>query len=1114
MRATSDGIEESVQRQHSQLLRIIAEMSQEYREEPLAYGDYHGRSSPNNDQIDYQDGQYDGEGGERGLIGDTYRKFRRKYSGQGPSSIPANGGPGQPTGLVSGLFNTLHGAVHGLGSELQQRVSGRASTSSHAHSGTQCDNSMHNPSQNRYGSFGAQRNNNDIKWYVDGCGYMWAVSRALEQARESIWIMDWWLSPELYLRRPPAKNEQYRIDRMLQAAAQRGVRVNIIVYKEVTQALTRKYLSPTIPRYLHSLLSRHTDRFSSTLTGLGLAATFASLEYLESENQLMNPFVPVCSSHTKHALEKLHPNIAVFRHPDHLPDAQTLQSSFLSSLQNLSLSAKTAASLPLDALQAVYGMNDDVILYWAHHEKLCVVDGRTAFMGGLDLCYGRWDLNQHPIADCHPSNLDNTVFPGQEYNNARVLDFQDVPHWQNNKLDRTTNSRMGWSDISVSLRGPVVEDLRAHFVERWNFIYNEKYNVRKDVRYSRLTFNENEAGTHQQRPSAASTRSYSPLPQSYQPEASPQLRTSQPYQQYQPPASPYRQNDQGSGDYFAPPPQSSRGVDFDDDESSSRGFGSIDQDGRHHHHHHVEQGIDQMTEAIRGRFSDGVQRMEDNYEHHGRLHGGFQDAGISCQIVRSCSKWSHGVAVEHSIQNAYIDVIQRSQHFVYIENQFFITATGDSQKPVRNKIGAALVDRILRAARNGEKYKVIVIIPAVPGFAGDLKDDASLGTRAIMEFQYNSINRGGHSIMEMIAIEGFDPTQYIQFYNLRNYDRINCSASMRDAEKSSGVAFEAAQQQYNDAVELPADYPSRGDDGQNRGFTMDRQGYEQYQRGTQGTKERQGLGTGRWDSVSECYMLGGVDIRSVPWENGNVSEMDAFVSEELYVHSKVLIADDRVVICGSANLNDRSQNGHHDSEIAIIVEDPTPIDSYMNGRPWRATRFAATLRRQLFRKHLGLLRAQDMQRPDANFEPIGVPNMYDFGSSEDRLVVDPLSDSFINLWNSRAHQNTVAFGRAFHPVPHDDVRTWKDYDNFYESFFKKSEKGADGKEVRKVPARYEWGHVVAENFSPGQPGIGELKELLSTIKGTVVEMPLLFLIKEDIAKEGVSLNAFTEEVYT
>jgi phospholipase D1/2 len=29
------------------------------------------------------------------------------------------------------------------------------------------------------------------------------------------------------------KNEPYRVDRMLQAAAQRGVRINIIVYKEV-----------------------------------------------------------------------------------------------------------------------------------------------------------------------------------------------------------------------------------------------------------------------------------------------------------------------------------------------------------------------------------------------------------------------------------------------------------------------------------------------------------------------------------------------------------------------------------------------------------------------------------------------------------------------------------------------------------------------------------------------------------------------------------------------------------------------------------------------------------------------------------------------------------------
>jgi phospholipase D1/2 len=219
------------------------------------------------------------------------------------------------------------------------------------------------------------------------------------------------------------RNEQFRLDRMLQAAAQRGVKVNIIVYKEVTQALTRKYLSPTLPDYLHSLLPRSTDVVTKSLAALGLAATFASLEYVEKENPLISPPLTVCSYHTKHALEDLHPNISVFRHPDHLPDAQTLQSSFFSSLQHLSLSAKTLSELPADGLKAIYGMNEDVILYWAHHEKLCLIDGNIAFMGGLDLCYGRWDTNQHPLTDCHPSNLDDIVFPGQDYNNARFGTF-------------------------------------------------------------------------------------------------------------------------------------------------------------------------------------------------------------------------------------------------------------------------------------------------------------------------------------------------------------------------------------------------------------------------------------------------------------------------------------------------------------------------------------------------------------------------------------------------------------------------------------------------------------------------------------------------------------------
>lgn len=33
----------------------------------------------------------------------------------------------------------------------------------------------------------------------------------------------------------------------------------------------------------------------------------------------------------------------------------------------------------------------------------------------------------------------------------------------------------------------------------------------------------------------------------------------------------------------------------------------------------------------------------------------------------------------------------------------------------------------------------------------------------------------------------------------------------------------------------------------------------------------------------------------------------------LYIHSKLMIVDDKIGICGSANINDRSQEGYRDS---------------------------------------------------------------------------------------------------------------------------------------------------------------------------------------------------------
>lgn len=44
------------------------------------------------------------------------------------------------------------------------------------------------------------------------------------------------------------------------------------------------------------------------------------------------------------------------------------------------------------------------------------------------------------------------------------------------------------------------------------------------------------------------------------------------------------------------------------------------------------------------------------------------------------------------------------------------------------------------------------------------------------------------------------------------------------------------------------------------------------------------------------------------------------VTELIYVHSKLLIVDDKTVICGSANINDRSMLGTRDSEIAVLLQ--------------------------------------------------------------------------------------------------------------------------------------------------------------------------------------------------
>ena len=143
----------------------------------------------------------------------------------------------------------------------------------------------------------------------------------------------------------------------------------------------------------------------------------------------------------------------------------------------------------------------DNVEFWSHHEKVVVVDNHRACIGGLDICFGRWDTKNHPLADAHPTNFERTLFPGQDYNNARILDFQNVSNYVGETISILQSPRMPWHDVRLlvflpsveadtrvqvhmTIDGPVVLDIVQHFVERWNEVKRRK--VRSSTRIYRV----------------------------------------------------------------------------------------------------------------------------------------------------------------------------------------------------------------------------------------------------------------------------------------------------------------------------------------------------------------------------------------------------------------------------------------------------------------------------------------------------------------------------------------------------------------------------------------------------------------------------------------------------
>lgn len=161
------------------------------------------------------------------------------------------------------------------------------------------------------------------------------------------------------------------------------------------------------------------------------------------------------------------------------------------------------------------------------------------------------------------------------------------------------------------------------------------------------------------------------------------------------------------------------------------------------------------------------------------------------QLLRSASTWSIGFKERHlekDIQNAYIHCITNAKHFIYIENQYFISHYDTSDCPVKNKIVDAIYDRIVKAHREEEakrsdkKFKVYIVLPLYPGFfayiilanEGDFeKARESAILRTIVQYERLTIGYDNGSLFGRLIASKINPDDYISVFGLRTHACVN-----------------------------------------------------------------------------------------------------------------------------------------------------------------------------------------------------------------------------------------------------------------------------------------------------------------------------------------------------
>ena len=698
---------------------------------------------------------------------------------------------------------------------------------------------------NPYNSFAPQKKNCDAKWFVDADSYFSYLLEQLKKAKESVYITDWFMSPELALSRPinyddfrDEKNDYKkslnfsnvsRLMDILYLLANKGVNINILLFCEVKLALA------------------------------------------------------INSLYAKNLLNNLHENIKVTRHP------------------------KGTSSI-----------------LWSHHEKLVIIDQKIAFVGGLDLCWGRYDTNKHPIVE-EENKSHKYYYPGSDYANEREVDLHDVDKFYEEQLNRNEKPRMAWHDVHTMVKGPIVSDIVRHFVERWNDARFKKKNSGITNIGKLSNSKELDEGKHNI-------------------EAKNKIEKHNDKILFREKRSTLMPN---MNNQKLMKKMNIDNIKEDEDDEE-------DEDG----HENINK------KNTKNKINQNAFLLDDDEEKDQNIKMDF-----NIQALRSVSSWSIGKNMpERSILQGYYKLIDNSEHYIYIENQFFITKTYNKEERrnsvnisslVENEIGLHIIERIERAYKAKENFKVFICIPLLPGFSGTPGESSTMN--CILKYTYKSISHNkGMSILEQLRQKmGDEVNKYIFFFSLRNH------------------------------------------------------------------------GT----------------IKGIP------------VTELIYIHSKLLIVDDKKVLIGSANINDRSMVGLRDSEFAVIIEENKKIESIMDGKKYEASNYALTLRKHLMAEHLGL-------------------------KTDDKILDDPLNPQLWSNLINKAKVNSIIYSAIFDCFP----------DNKFNNFEKLKKR-----KLIKTPEDIE---NLKKNYQTKIIGV----------VGHVVEYPIDFLKDEDLDIDFFSKENLVPEI--